>query len=1346
MSNPAVITIFDVPDVEVNLTKTQKELEYETLQKNSSLPGFHFPYFYEMDVELENQVLPNSNIPSILYKYVSNYCITIITDNEKVYSLALQSEHPVVAWDQSKGYYTIIPSNEQFKAIGLRLPKEFIKYYDKHMLAHYDHVTPFDKALCGFYGLQDQQTERYTEQFAKHYLGLPHGYSTNIMFENDSKATHICSLFIKYIDYLQTYYNVSYSSMIDLFNSYVTKTIEKNIKYNNKYPISDVLKLNLTEQTILKNLTPLHFTYKFDMLNRLNGENLLLPYNIGTYLNEKKVLNHLLEEYHKSVESQLEYNKQLNYGFSKQLELAKLNTIANNKYHLNYDKLEKRQKDIILLEYNKLEKYSKTVSKEVLQHQYLWSQLRESFNDIVTDRLSKTLSKIKSLIDKKELYGDSILDGGLCPHVYRYGEELLKHFNKPWLGSELLKFMLSEFALPKDVSGYFCKICGEQIADPDNSQMVRFVDGERVQNIQLEDPIKTLIWKEAMYIITTYIKFNPIQPTKPLVNSITNGLRDIIANEEVKLYRNKTLTSDSLKDTLNLYVSIYVYAILCAMMIANPNKIIFGREKPTKVGGDAESPYTKSKNISEIKKLAKKAFRAKVIYKREKKFNKDISGSAADKIAPNTTNDIKLYERYVLNTALNLILMTKDTIISRLRNINTDIIKQIFLKIAYQWARGHTRPSKSDNTPILEPIINNIVTTDMIYLYTVYAKNLDIANQKSNKKHYLKLADITAVLNTNIKQIEENTRRGVSIFESLNVPVAWSFGDKLFDQYTYESYLQLLDYDKSQIFKYDFVPEHQVVKEFYEKHKNVNVLQNKLHYRYAKRHIRSVYAVPLLNDLLLLNNYSPANIDLSQHYCASGERHKVGSYIYSINDASINTTKNMANASISNANVSISNANTMELTKDQIIDWLKTDNNEKLTEFRSLYIIDERCKLCKKLIRSSHADEKFDKSLQNTFKRLNNIEAFYKYYDSRCPKGELHEIDNHICIKCNLHTEFKAKADISYYDKYSTLFDDINQQKLKISVEKLGEIQKFNKIKPDKLPELAEYTYSLQNLAEWSQISGIKYNILLNIGLTEGYKFAELQDNDINPTKNIEKQTTTTINTTTINNTTVTNTNDPLKKYSSYGEYVTYDPLQVGNPEEMFIAQGLRLKCYILDIIRKYNTTINHDLTTDIPVDIKDILIQSKKDGLNIDTKNLVTMMPNITGNFLVEEKKSKYTLSDKDYANFLLEFLGNMMVKLHKDPINKYKSLGKSLMMYFSNSIVNTEMLFSKPESLYAKTYKNVSDSETDHSDADDNVIKTDSEEISGEEALEKDDEIVNDIDNEAFDVENIEDVFETD
>ena len=124
------ITIFDIPDKEVIIDKSQKELEYDALEKASRLEGYHFKNFYRLSILNESEQIPNSNISAVLCKYVIQFTqpvITRLTDVKHFY-IALQNERNVLAYEMSTDMYFSIPMNEHYKVIGIRLPTLLLIY------------------------------------------------------------------------------------------------------------------------------------------------------------------------------------------------------------------------------------------------------------------------------------------------------------------------------------------------------------------------------------------------------------------------------------------------------------------------------------------------------------------------------------------------------------------------------------------------------------------------------------------------------------------------------------------------------------------------------------------------------------------------------------------------------------------------------------------------------------------------------------------------------------------------------------------------------------------------------------------------------------------------------------------------------------------------------------------------------------------------------------------------------------------------------------------------------------------------------------------------------------------
>jgi hypothetical protein len=1049
-----------------------------------------------------------------------------------------------------------------------------------------------------------------------------------------------------------------------------------------------------------------------------------------------------------------------------------------------------------------MEKFiSKTLTTKGTNLQKLFSKLQSSFQDLDSNNLKKTLKEIEGEISKKELFDDKILEGGLCPHIYQYGEMMLKNFGKPWQNTELREFLIKNFALPKDVTGYFCKICGELIAYPDNDDLLRFMGGERVSNIQLDDPLQSMIWKETMYIVTTYIRFNTLVPIKPLVSSIANGLRSILGEQESLLYRGKTNTVDSIRDTLSLHVCIYIYAALCSLMMANPNKIIFGREKSendskykdrktstdvgNKVSVMSDDALLAIKKDSPISTHMDKTDLSTHLIDGEKTHTTGIPKNAKLKSNENqlsklgsgikkytsanykpiifnsggiksgykyvhggkSTTDIKLYERYLLTTAMRLILLTKDAIIKRLKNMNSDIIKQIFLKQAYVWARKHVKPIKVEHKhETSDSDILMTIRNDAFYNYVYYAKQLEkhsvsngvaternttrhisngVATERNTTHHIPNFADVADVLNISVEKIQEDIS---SVYEYVSVPKQWDFGDKLSDDYTYGSFMSMIEYIKDKIYTRDAMPQHIQVKEYLEKYSYLHDLQFKIHQREAKKCLRSIFAITMYNDILKYNNFKQENIDLAQFYCSNGERHKIGTFIYNkklnitplIKDNAIMKTIGSGYGKLNPRDDSMveikspkskrskktgKSESYVEYSTDDIIKILKSNDPNQLDEWNKLTLVNERCEKCKILIRTAKSTN--DTALVDMFLKIDNIIAFYQYFETRCPKGDLHDIKDNICSKCSFDTNFKKSSNKEYYEKYLPLFKKIEKEKQYTQIKNLENIQEEFKKSVILQKEIAEsnnevkHTYSLQRLAEWSQISGVKYNLLLNLGLMEGQKFDEIEKGKINPSKGLTPES------------------------------------------RLFKTQALKLKGYILQVLRGYNSILNHENQVDFDFEIKEMLDVQKK----IDISKIKESMPDFKDDFLKQDNEYKH-IDAYNYANFLLEYLSSIIVDISRKSTEKYKPLSTLLVNYFTKIVLFQEKMTSKAQSLFAKALADITSVESDSEDEQD--VSGDayegrvSDKSEGEFEEEVSEIYENVIDDEAYDVEDVNTVFE--
>jgi hypothetical protein len=1331
----AEITIFEIPEVETSTNKSQKEIEYDDLKKASNLPDYHFDSFYEMDLQSEEDLAPTSNIVSILCKYVIQYCLPVVLEDKSKYHITLQDERVVQVLNANSGKYIVIPKNTQFRLSGVRIPIIFVRAYDRHMLSTFDHITNVDLANIGNYGLRDFQTRRFTQQrIGFTQPGLPDIPTKNniVYFSSEYDAAKKIEILIKYIKFMERYYRENYLTLVaDMsIRPYIPNIINDGKK-------TWMIKRDVTTGALIKALLPsingeFGESFNYDLFLTLQQNDLMHAYHVGSVVGiddklfKKEITNKL-----ELIKKGKRLEKQLRLGHTLKLTIAKKRSISVEKYNeTNLDLLDKKQLAVVELEYKKLEQVTKkNHSLAAKQNQKMFFRLRKSFLDVIDDRLKLAMDAIKKEITGKELNGNGLIDGGVCPHVYQKGVVMLKHFGKPWLQTQLTNDVVQRYSLPEDRNGHFCYICGEYLADADNEGEVRFVGGERVQVTRVDDPIQTMIWKEAMYIVSTYIKFNTPIPTKPLISSIAKGLRNIISVQEAKLFKSRTTTTDSVKDTLNLYSCIYVYAVLCGIMITNPNKMLFGRSSPNdstnkpkyekkqkmerpipegqsgyvevnnkidtgedlttedladKIGTSAyvDQPALKiPKSRAAVGAAGPTTKRLADRMRRRKKHKKKYSGGK-------TTKDIKLYERFILTTALNLILVTKDSIINRLTYINTDIVKQIFLKSAYPWAKKHSKPirmNRDDENQVADAT-KNIVDLDAFYPYLYYAKRLAF-NSGATKTAPNGLGSVYNILGRTIEKVSEDLKNDIGLYKTIKAPSKWNFSNPLLDSYSYNSFKAELNYQEQEIYLKPFVPRHIQVQQYYESNKNVMEEEKKYHVVLAKRVVRPMFEFELLNDIRgVLNDYRPEKLDLASHFCPTGKQHTPGSYIYKTRSGK-----------------------EVEYNSKEINEWIKNKNTEKLALFASLKLVDEKCSNCKKHIRSATSNQRSDTSLNTMFNKIDDILAFYQYYSARCPEGDLHNIQSNVCSKCKLHTGVDRDTYDAYYNKYIGKFQKTELEKQVLSIKSLDQAQDEN-IKSDRFATNLEtgrtvpYKITLQKIAEWSQLAGVKYNIITNIGLTEGVKIEDIRLGRANPSK-VEM---------------------------SAGAYMT---------------QSIKLKNYILQIVREYNMIMNHENIVDLPLYLKDIITAQKK----VNIKDLHKSMPQFGTEFVALDTKYKYSIDAKSYANFLLEYLASMMVRIDSDSSKNYKLMAKMLIQHFTKNIMQKDVLFSKAESVFNKKSKNIVDDEdnlTDNAISGDEYTgyKTDESaaEFSDDKNVHYKNEIVNFAD--AYDVEDAAGVWDID
>lgn len=1252
------ITVFEVNEEQVERNLSSKEIQYEELAQQGVLAKEHFENLLIMENVLAQKQPPDTNIIGVLARYVAQFCTPIVLEKPK-FSSQVQFDE-VMQVDNSKDL-VYIPRGIQISIAGFKIPAVFIRKYYEKTLEHIEHMSHTDISDSGRYNDYSISTLRYLAQRPNftHAGQIP--LESQVLFESEDHARKILLRIIDYIRYIEQFYSTTFPHVNYDFQ-YIEQPIMKPMKKikltTEKQVSSSDVNLEVTNKLLQAIDGRFGESYNFDILYSLDSNGVLHAYNLGVYLGDSQEFKKEVDYHKMQLAYQQDYNRQVLASFTYQNMLSRKRMISLKKYNIeDLEELTPQQKKVIDLEYKKSQSISED-SKEISKAFY---RLGRSFEDAEATRLTEAIGTIEKLLSKQQLEAYDILPGGVCPHVYAKGKVLLENFNKPWAQTKLLEKLI-EYSLPSDINGYFCKVCGEKLAETDRAQSLTFSGDKNVSMYVIsdtaDDPLQSMIWKEAMYIITSNVRFRDPIPLKPLVSSLATGLRSIIAAEETKLYRSKTTAQEIIKDTLNLYAAIYIYAAICALMYHNPGRMIFARDKPSdnkesKVAkleekvtkGETDGSQADDEMESEYIKETKKP----------KKFRIRGQGEIS-------TEQNKKAEATIVKNAIILLILSKETIITRIKTMTIPIIKSIF-SAAYKWALMNAKPIHVDRD-ITRQVEMDPIAMLPLYNYIHYAKKMEFFSGQT--KFAPGFNDVYHVIGAHREAAIKQATNGDSMWKNVDVK---EFDKKLsktagYAQYAHKSFLKELEYVRDGIFKQSVVPVDIRMKEFRESLSDIRDFDKKLLLEMQKLRARPHGEIPLNDNIALLNDFDARKIDLAKHYCDNGQNHSIGSYIYT------------------------DSKKQHEVKKSDIINWLEKKTPE-IEQFANWVLINERCEKCNKLIRTAESNNKSLRALADMFGKIDDITAFYSYYDTRCPGGNLHEFVGQKCKICGFETAFSKSRDTAYYDKWKKKFDAVQKEKLELAIKSIEDLAAL----PEKSPVRPKitHTYSLRSTAEWSKITGLPYNTIVNIGLTEGLSVDDLNNAKVNPSKD-----------------------EYFKK-----------------------TRALKLKSYILDTLRLYNNLLESDNIMIVEKEIAEIANTHKK-----SFPGLIQALPKFNNFVRLDEQNS--FLPIEQYVNFLQEYLAGIFVSIASIDA-KFRPVTQKIIQALTNKILAKETFFSKPIPYFFKLdITSLEESEEEAVSGEDwaGVSSSSSE---SEFAEENEVEVYeNEINNEGFDVENEGDVWE--
>ena len=1334
------ITVFKPPEVqEIKSNKTENEIMYEVFEKHASIPKYHFSTFMEMENYEESKKDINSTLPSILIKSILKYCTPIIrtipeftvqtktvdifkkTDkpvdtrlkDDKYYNISMQLEYPIVCKidynkiidKKLKLDSIVVPKHATFRIIGIIINKKIVKTPDNSFLNHMLELSEIDILKAGNFGIEEFQSETYTQsRLDKQPLLIN---LKPIYFTSDDDANNKIQIINKYIKYVNNFYQTStmlykythnkpfspyikeQHTLFNIFNAEFYKK-ENNITKNPiLIALAKLIQIRLGSSTYSND-----FIFdKYQLFDQLHQIKLL---GISHPLSKKKLQDLNIKKSYLAI-----INDYTKLKFIKMLEYAKKKAISYNKFNIcNITELSNAQLKIVNLEFDKMEKFYQSMSENSQDFELVNSLFWAIQNDkphLIHERLEeieKLINIPKDFIKElsvqshdltKELsmFKNSKKISIICPHVIAKAHYMLKPAQNDLIKGGLLReFLITNFSLPVNDDGYFCKVCGELLAESDDDEILKYISGKRVSFVMEYDNLKSQIWKEVAHIITTYVKFKDAVNHKNIVTSITNTIRPELGTIENNLAKIKSNSKDSIKDLMRIYTVVYIFAIVVNMINKNYGKITFSTRQTSIQNGGYSVPHTSSlmdynstesdiyepkvaeseineseiaesdvveseiveseiveSEINESEVAESDIYEPEILLKEKKKEKKPHKN--LEKQKKNTTSkkekkphknlekknhklliggkenpkDSQKILQNIINNALFLILRILNLTINNVSSISIESIKPILIK-AYKWTTSlQTDTNKSDNKTKHEIQLNN----DTIYNYIRYVIKLVAYNNVGNKDLTSKSINISIkdVLGRTVETIESDFKENKSIYATAIIPDSWC-DLKISNnecKYKYESFKSLIEYVKNKLYNENAVPYSSALESYDKKYDYVSKLSNEIFYSQKRAELKPYNNIVLHNNFgLKYNNFNPETIKIEKYYDNNGNHHKFDVFVYQ-----------KANPS------GVLAGPKKEYKKSDILKWLNDKDLKKTDEFTHLFIVDERCSKCNTLLSQTK-----NTSIEKAIDKKDEINVFFKYFENRCPKGELHDFEITVqkgkescCAKCGITKSTVNDQDSKYYDKYIKIYEKISLEKIALEKKEVSKIINSTK---DVIEKKKFEPWKINNvpILELSRTFKIKYNVWINLGLTINQKYHLIESEKINPSES-------------------------------------------ASPNAL-ILRNIQLHSYYLRVVTLFYIVKNHETVKNMPYDLKQIMLKNS-------VRDLYKKLIDLDNSILSQYDYYKNTETPSNVSNFLLYSISSTILNIYNSMKKAGMETSHDIIKLIINTIIESEKLLSEPD-----------------------------------------------------------------
>lgn len=899
-----------------------------------------------------------------------------------------------------------------------------------------------------------------------------------------------------------------------------------------------------------------------------------------------------------------------------------------------YELIDKRESDAVDVQYKKIEKFAEAYEKNSCPHLAIESAMRTTESDEI--RLQK-YEELKKFLPAKERELSRTLPidfipcnvcnfVAICPHV----RDMMELEKRRSTDDEIRNFIFKYAGNTPLYLQYYCRICGEPISDTSEVEVFsETIEGSVVEYSSVEDALRDEIWKEASFLVRNFIEFKGMQTNKYInkfVSTLVDGIYQFVSAIEKKLLKAKTNTIDEIKDKKKLFTIIYLMALLAKVIDDNPTKLKFTQGK---------------RQIQDLKK----------------------------------TSFEKIPIAKLLSQAVSIVLSSQSGNINRIEGMSDVVVRNSLLK-AYKIISKYRQKSSIPQIKEHEMIVTLLL--DPLYKYIVNANILIQAEDYHGGKHPTagfkkqkeNLHDPRASLGKSVADME-NSEYVFEGMKDLKFKLSGpSFEERirspnpkdLYKSYWIDSFNHTFDYLKSRVY-INPLWDVQIVPVEDERPK-LHIEINKEYQKFFERFTKLRAAERIFMDLELFQKMNALWKLPFQNQPQFKLPEDPNAYMARVYGYPFNSSFNFKTAGIDPAEIkkiphfhehkwdliTYRVGNTKKtLHKRDLKKKMEMEESDK-TEW---HVEDIVCSIC---FYPQSGIHKVVKDPIALIEEAQLIQSFYNYYISRCPKPsttQIHQGDNlhqmdakEVCKNCGFKKDYAAELQKSYFEKYLGTYKkdiaepdtekvesiDWGKDKIPSSIKNpsiMDQVKKW-KFNQNVITEMVNATYDL--VGKDLKLKKPQYfNIWINLGLTAGLDFDNIQSGSDTPYRNI--------------------TTDPRVAH----------------------AREDRVGIYMRELIVLYNKLRNSKNMANLESEIKELA----------DNPKLVKALdksPEFIKDYhqFQSQIRRQYYKDEDTYqrANWVLEFLCKTILKVFKSN----KDTGPLFILFIGN-VIETEKLMSKPK-----------------------------------------------------------------